>query len=435
MAKFNLPDDDKVMDVARPGKGKIVGTSRPVIPLTNGAGHAPHITRAPESPPTETVRTLSQVPDESSSPSAARLTIQPLTPPQEQANTDQPEESLSQNDDQKEASKPQETTELQSAKDTQLQDQTNDEVSDAASVNALAESMMSKKEDAKKAEEKAQKEVELQELVKNKKYFVSISHDSGKSSRSIRVFLLVALLVIFAGLVSAYLLIDAKVIKTNISLPYEFFKDAQLDTTPNSTPISQAKEKTNAVPAETKIEQTIPLGFSEFKQEELKFRFAYPSAWGTFDAREKNGVYPDSSFIITIGDDKKDDDIISVDLRGESESTTHENTDSMHSKGFIKKGSVYYHKTSANDGVEIAKENVLGSYETDFGEVIVVRNVFGIGNGPNLKIYVNFEQSQPIDGLVLTFSHSNKELSEGKDQFNAADIEQLKQVAQTFKKF
>ncbi len=418
MAKISIEDDDKIMDVSKPGKGKIVGTSRPVVaPITSD-----------ESTKQEDITEVSSVEQpeqpEQSSPSQTHKVIQPLhdqEPVSEQKSDEEPEQE----------------PETKVVEPIAESSDSPTESSDAAGVNAIAESMSSKKEELKKAEEKAQKDSEIQTLIDGKKYIVPISKEgpggTGKSSK----YILIALLLFVLGVIVGYLLIDAKVIKLNISLPYEFFKEEANVT--SSAEIGETLKQDAAIAKteeaeETKEEQKLPDGYLEYTQDKLKFKFAYPQEWGKVDARENNGIYDNGLFLINISDNVKDKDMISVELRGESESKSYENSDSSYSKGFIKKGSTYYVKTSKNDGIEINKENLLGSYETDLGEVIVVKNVLGIGNGPTLNIYINFEQSEPIDGLVLTFAHSSDELTEGNDQFNSQDLEQIKQVAQTFKK-
>ncbi len=96
------------------------------------------------------------------------------------------------------------------------------EGSESASVDALAEASEKPKLDQKALEEQAKRDAALQELIDSKKYFVPLAHDSSKPKR--RGGVGVVFLVILLLLIGAYLLIDAEVIKTSLTLPYEFIK-------------------------------------------------------------------------------------------------------------------------------------------------------------------------------------------------------------------
>ena len=95
-------------------------------------------------------------------------------------------------------------------------------VSDAASVDALAEASTKPKEEAKKAEDEVKKAVALQEMIDSKKYFVPLAHDSSQKKNGSNVILILLLLIILAG--GVYAAIDARVVDTGISVPYHFFK-------------------------------------------------------------------------------------------------------------------------------------------------------------------------------------------------------------------
>ncbi|MDB5182419.1 MAG: hypothetical protein JWO47_203 [Candidatus Saccharibacteria bacterium] len=94
--------------------------------------------------------------------------------------------------------------------------------SESAGVDALAEASGKTKEDEKKADEEAKKAAALQELIDSKKYVVPLAHDSSSQKSSVGIWIALLVLIILAA--GAYAAIDAKVIKTNINLPYHLFK-------------------------------------------------------------------------------------------------------------------------------------------------------------------------------------------------------------------
>lgn len=202
-----LDDDLKVMDISKPGKGRVVATSRPVVaPIVDSS--KPTIdggATAEESQKTGT--------------GSARKVIQPISGglKSDESAEEVPKEQADSPDDSQptEANKPEEKT-----------DQDNSpamEMSDAASVEALASTAETKKQAAKKAEEQAKREAELNELIASKKYFVPVKHGVGGSSGArLALFLLIGILALLAG---AYLLVDAGVIDLGIELPYEIIKN------------------------------------------------------------------------------------------------------------------------------------------------------------------------------------------------------------------
>lgn len=282
MPKGKVNDDAKVMDVARPGKGKVVGTSRPVVaPVASDT--APAADSNPTVPDTEPAQPLA--------PSATHKVIQPISidvKPDESAPADTAvqvstgdkssgdlpaeaedklleevsamtaelpgdnpsEPAAEQLAEQPEANPVIETTEGEPAptgtvpteepqvevsttetevvtddKPAEDTEASTEEASDAAGVDALADSVKSKKEEAKKAEEAAKREAELQGLIESKKYFVPIGHEGPKTARHHSSLWVIPVLVLVVLLAGAYLLIDAGVIKSNIKLPYEFFRE------------------------------------------------------------------------------------------------------------------------------------------------------------------------------------------------------------------
>jgi hypothetical protein len=99
------------------------------------------------------------------------------------------------------------------------------EGSDAAGVDALVDSVETKKEAARKADEQAQKAAALDELIASKKYFVPIGVENPgqhakKQGHGFTVFLLFLLVAVVGG----YLAIDAELLDVGIALPYDLIK-------------------------------------------------------------------------------------------------------------------------------------------------------------------------------------------------------------------
>lgn len=216
-------DQDKVMDVSHPGKGKIIGTSRPVVnQVADKDGEGKKIIEV----------------QSSTSPSAAHKVIQPISgsdsdeeksePESEQAHEDtekteapaaeHEEKQEPQHEDPKPTPKPETPKESEESKPAEVE-----EGSDTAGVDELAKSVESKKEAAKKAEEQVQKDAVLQELIESKKYFVKIGHSTTTSSSSSEK-ILIAFIVFLVLVVGAYLVIDAGLVNVNINLPFDIIK-------------------------------------------------------------------------------------------------------------------------------------------------------------------------------------------------------------------
>lgn len=203
MAK-SIADDEKVMDVARPGKGKVVSTSRPVVsPIVSGS-KAPNI-EVKDDAQAEEIKV--------SAPSEARKVIQPLgdiQPEQDSASSDSPVvESVDpaapapdEGGEMPEVVKAEGVTDDTAGNSAASSDAAEVEASGAAEVDTLAAQAETKKQAAKRAEEEAKKEAALQELIDSKKYFVPIGHGPAGSSKKIRIFIL--LLFVAAAVVGGY---------------------------------------------------------------------------------------------------------------------------------------------------------------------------------------------------------------------------------------
>lgn len=204
MAGKSLPDDDKVMDVAKPGKGKIIGTSRPVI--TTSSASAQNGDASPITPDKEPEETLAP-------PSAKQKVLKPIEPV-----------SISVKGNPTETPEPVDTEPVpgpvpEPSEEPADAPASEGGVSETAGVDELAKSVTDKKKAAEQARLEAERDQHVQELINSKKYAVPIGH-SGSSGRSARgISLIIGLLLLVAG---GYLLVDAEVVGKNIKLPYEF---------------------------------------------------------------------------------------------------------------------------------------------------------------------------------------------------------------------
>ncbi len=219
MPKITVEDESKVMDVASPGKGKIVGTSRPVVGQI-----ASDESKKPEASAT----VPNEEPTQALAPSVTHKIIQPISKEEEQPKevSETGEEAVVEAEKSEKPEEPEAAVASEKA-EPEKAETTDSEASDAASVDALAGSVNSKKENAKKAEEQSKRDAELQELIDSKKYVVPIGKEgpmtvkSGNKGSGVG---LVLLLIIIVAIVATYLLIDAGIIGTTIELPLDLIK-------------------------------------------------------------------------------------------------------------------------------------------------------------------------------------------------------------------
>lgn len=216
-------DDSKVMDVSKPGKGKIVTTSRPVVvPVVDKSAASNDISVSTGMPDAE---------QPALAPSASRKVIQPIESPSEPAEKPSataetveavPEEAAepepataSESTDSLPAPKPDEAS--PAAPEAPATD-----VSGAASVDEMAKAAEAKRLAAEQAKAEAQQDQKVEELTASKTYFVPIK-GAGKNGSKRPVIALLAVVLIAA----VYLLLDAGALGGNVKLPYEFFKDQE----------------------------------------------------------------------------------------------------------------------------------------------------------------------------------------------------------------
>ncbi len=222
-------DSSKVFDVARPGNSKPLGTSRPVI-TNSDAGVKDQMVDVPTAPSVSrkiitpiTVDTSSQndstqeveiTPAETASSVVHELKLEPITDMaiDEEAVSEEAEDTLATEDKAEQPPQPETITDQADSPGA----------SESAAVEAVADTGGNNRQEQRAADEQAKLDAALQELIDSKKYVVPLAHDSSGrrgNGMAAAVFLIVLLLV-----VAAYLIIDAKVLKVGLNLPYHFFK-------------------------------------------------------------------------------------------------------------------------------------------------------------------------------------------------------------------
>jgi hypothetical protein len=263
MAAKKIDDkDDKVMDVSAPGKGKIITNSRPVVAPVASEGEqegvpieeiksvqAPSATRRVIQPivhddlpdedgnqPDNSVKVVinsteekeakpvNEKTTEDESNSTVNETVAGENKPQIPEDTDQPEtekpaeapKAAQEPEPKKEEAKP------EPAKSSPA------ESSDSANVDELVNTVETKKEAVKKAEESAKKDEALQALIDSKQYFVPVGHEgpmTAKARKQGSNFMLVFIIMLLALLVGGYLAIDAGLVDIGVDVPFELIKN------------------------------------------------------------------------------------------------------------------------------------------------------------------------------------------------------------------
>lgn len=302
-------DNPQVMDVSKPGKMPPSASSRPIIvghkpmakdPMVsttsadtvdsdNDAGvriavsrtspkvikpfsNDPNVTGQPakipsappipeevgfEARPTVAIPSASAVTELQPAPGKAdhEQTKDPVEPEQAAADDSQSEttaESIAEDTPQEEPAEETETgtgaTEDRQTEADTAQEQHKSQ--DAGVVDAIAEQATAnkKKKDGPSEEDKKRQE-ELDKFVEDKTYFVPI----GQVSHRRHTRWVIALLLLVLMVASAYLALDAQLIKNNIQLPYEFIQEETEtdDTTPEPAAPAATERQTDGTPRET----------------------------------------------------------------------------------------------------------------------------------------------------------------------------------------
>lgn len=252
------------MDVSRPGKGKIVATSRPVVaPVVSAAVEGGDIATIPE-----VAGTAAEQPAVATS--VPRKVIQPLEPAEAEESAAQAEVDTT--DGTADAPEPADNLPTPKAdpENPITPEEPEADMSGAASVDEMAKAAEQKRLDAEAAKAAAEQEKKLQELTASRKYFVPIKGAGTAGSRK-RPFaiLIIAVLLLLGG----YLLIDAGVVGKDISLPYEFIKDTEevdMQSRGGAIPLNEP------VSADAQEQESVPSGKM---YEGNGISFIYPDSW------------------------------------------------------------------------------------------------------------------------------------------------------------
>lgn len=231
-AAKSVEEGAKVMDVSKPGKGKILTTSRPVITSIVNAPTTEDIVAPKAVAPSAAHKTILPIQHDEDEPAEKLVSIdtpsdnEPTEPEPQDAEAAEPEAPVE--DAQAEPEMEQsdtsadEPTDIPAAAPRESAKSTQPESSDAAGLEAVAGAVQSKKEAIKKAEEAAQKDAALQELIDSKKYVVPIGHVSHKAHRKKHhngwMVLIMLLLVASIG---GYLAVDAGLLDVGFDVPYD----------------------------------------------------------------------------------------------------------------------------------------------------------------------------------------------------------------------
>lgn len=203
-----------VFDVAKPGKTPAEASSRPIIVTHKPLVEDPMVTKT-----IERAEPTSKPSGEAAAPAAEIVN-----------HTGKTVETLH--------------NELEETQDTEEKPEKSDEVTDAtisdpesneeakneahglasAEISVAAEELDQKSARQEAEAKQSQQEIELREkvskLIEEKKYFVKVGESRKHKSTSTGIILLVLLLVV----VGLYLAVDGELIKTDITLPYDFIK-------------------------------------------------------------------------------------------------------------------------------------------------------------------------------------------------------------------
>lgn len=205
----------QIMDVSKPGKSPAEPSARPVIVGHRSLVQDPMVTSTEASKPD---KSESEEETKPTSPSSGKKVIVPLgeqaAKPNKADQSAREEPNNASDSAERTASADEETKEQAGAEES------TEAVSDAAVVDSVIEQVNTgtKREEELKAAEERKKTEAIEKLITEKKYFVPIGKDSRSSIKGMwvpAVVLLLTLLVIVGA-------IDAEILKTGFSLPFDF---------------------------------------------------------------------------------------------------------------------------------------------------------------------------------------------------------------------
>lgn len=221
--KTDFKKQARVIDITQPGRSAPSASSRPVI-----VGHGPMIKdpmmHDSHDEPKEEKETITKAEPRVVVPLSAKVDqVEPKSEniSDQKAVDEVPETVVAEPSDKPKGAIPSES-------ETENQDKKSDEINanveniDNQSDDLPVESDKDKKKDNddKIQAEEAGRQAEVDKLIKEEKYFVRTS--ASKSKRRFRWVFVLIILLLLAGL---YLALDSQIIKNDIKLPYEFFKE------------------------------------------------------------------------------------------------------------------------------------------------------------------------------------------------------------------
>ncbi len=281
------------MDVSKPGKTAPTASSRPVI-----VGHKPTVqdpmvnedSMPPEAHKIDVKRTAPKVVapldsakelEDTKEPSVSEEASEPNVDTAEIPTEDTPPVEQTQDNVVEETTVQEGASAAASGGDSRSTKASKDKGSSTVSAVADQASKGKDKKSDQKIEELEKRQAEIEKLIEDKKYFVHTAQATKKQRKTRWI----AIILAFLLLVGAYLAIDAQVIKNDIQLPYEFFKESQKDT---------ANEVHNPAPAtsptEDKSSKQQPL---EYENKEFGFGFTIPAEWAALIDNVDEIVYED----------------------------------------------------------------------------------------------------------------------------------------------
>jgi hypothetical protein len=265
-----MPSEKKrIMDVSKPGKTAATATTRPII-----VGHGPIMKDPMMQQPKVAAVNEEGEPIKKPAPAQPpnKLVLKPMV-----AGASADEKSST--------AKASDATTDESGADGETPADSQDE----AVVDAVVSQAVKDKRGEQQAKEDTERAIARQKLIDEKKYFLPIGQTARRRNRW-AWFILLFLIVAAA---TVYMLLDANVIKNNVALPFEFFKEKEAaatsvapvaKTTPTPTPVT--KSPTDA-------------SMNSFTNASLGLSFAYPESWGTAKVTTEKGSISGTHATIT----------------------------------------------------------------------------------------------------------------------------------------
>lgn len=269
-------------DVTKPGKTAPSASSRPII-----VGHKPSIqdpmvndeNSSVEEPKMDVKRTAPKVVEPLNSSAEQKQVVAESSKNVEASDVTDTESGIVQSG-------------LDTDRDSEVAEmvESTDKDNSTATVDAVIgqdAKDKSKKVD-KKADELAKREEEVQKLIDSKKYFVNVTPSTSNKRKKAWVLLLVVVLL----LIGAYIAVDAQIIKNNIKLPYEFFREVKTEKAPSPVTEPSAVKKDVNEESSEKDNQTSSFGGEVVESIGKKFSIKVPNGWRLVNLTDSDGLYP-----------------------------------------------------------------------------------------------------------------------------------------------